>query len=63
MSQVVIRSTVTHLTGRPRDTIREALEDDPNAKITWDGKDVIGVCEKCRAVLTEGESPCPYCPE
>ncbi len=61
MSKVVITSTVTHHTGSPRDLIRESLEDDPKAQIVWDGKEVIGVCEKCNAVLVEGDSPCPYC--
>lgn len=63
MSQVTIVSTATHHTGRPRDLIREALEDDPKSKITWDGKEVIGLCERCDAVLVEGDSTCPYCPD
>lgn len=62
MSRVTIVSTVTHNTGRPRDLIREALEDDPHAKITWDGKEVIGLCGECNAVLVDGDTPCPYCP-
>jgi hypothetical protein len=63
MSTVVITSTVTHHTGHPRETIREALEDDPNAKVIWDGKEVIGVCPVCSGVLIEGDdlANCTYC--
>jgi len=63
MSKVTIKSTITHLTGHPRETIREAFADDPNARIFWDGREVVGICKECNAILMEGESPCIHYPE
>ena len=63
MSKVTIKSTITHFTGHPRETIREAFADDPNVRVLWDGREVVGLCKECNAILVEGEAPCVHYPE